>query len=258
MYRPVGWIRVRLRSPEVPSTAGPSHRGCIIEHDTNAFTLSLTGPVIRISVSDNEETVSIHQDVLCSTSEFFKRAVKPEWSSLREDSHIIELPLKDLEALKLYSHWVYFRVVPTPSFPREHDIYSLLCRAYVLGEVLLDWTFKNAIIDIISASTKTIEYFPDGKTVSILYEGTPISSPARRLMVDFYAHVLHDSEDWHSYLDDCPRDFLLDVLKAITFLRPSVNMRPWWDSRETYHGSDPSEVEILYIHAKRALTTSLG
>ncbi|KAF2827182.1 hypothetical protein CC86DRAFT_466009 [Ophiobolus disseminans] len=131
--------------------------------------LSLSGSMIKIRVgaedSSSARIYSVHQDLLTQRSEFFKRATTGSWREVEEK--LTTFLDDDLNTF----NWL------------------LLCRLYVLAEKLQDTAAKDATIDsmLIHASTKAMvaQAHPISDAIRELYEGTPGSSAARRLVVDF-------------------------------------------------------------------------
>ncbi|ORY12758.1 hypothetical protein BCR34DRAFT_600443 [Clohesyomyces aquaticus] len=178
---------------------------------------------------------TFHQGVLSSSSEFFKAALKPEWVERRSEPENIELEHANLGAFKLYVHWLYGGVIPMPTESNSEDTYRRLAYAYVLGEEIMDIKFKNTVLDAFRAASIKFGCFPIGEPVAILtcnqimHDGTPANSPDRHLFVDFAAHVAWDetggrNDDFDMY----PKEFLVDVIKAMVKVRPSAEKTTWW------------------------------
>ncbi|KAF2121786.1 hypothetical protein BDV96DRAFT_129498 [Lophiotrema nucula] len=137
--------------------------------------------------------------------------MKPEWVNSPADA-VITLPDDKEEAVYMYLHWLYSRTVPISANLTHDAAFALLCKAYVLGERLMDIKFKNQIISTIFAQRNEWRYCPVGQSVAILYAGTPETSPARRLFVHLWAYWFRDDESWRDGVDACPKEFLKDVL----------------------------------------------
>jgi hypothetical protein len=175
---------------------------------------SLWRSIITIVVGEKKDKVVIYKAILVESSKFFKKAVKPEWSSLRPDPDSIELEHMDLDTFKLYVHWVYFGAIKLP----EEDVdgvYTALAKAYVLGEELMDVKFKNDTLDTIIDVLWKSDDWPFGEPVAIIYNGTIEKSPARRLMVDICACYVSIHSNRTREFKNCPKDFLLDAMTAL-------------------------------------------
>lgn len=105
----------------------------------------------------------------------------------------------------------------------------------------MDSKLKNAVIDAIVACAKQTLWYPSGEAVRIIYEGTVEGSLGRRLVVDMCAAIGAGSEKWSTGFENCPREFLLDALKATVVLRPPMRDRFWGKEMECYHEDEDGE-----------------
>ncbi|KAF2000438.1 hypothetical protein P154DRAFT_435014, partial [Amniculicola lignicola CBS 123094] len=208
--------------------------------------------IYKIVVGDKAESFNIHTSLLCSSSAFFQTSLKKEWEDMRKDSKTIALQHDDPDAFRMYAHWLYCRKFPLAD--DRDEAYVQLAKAYVLGESLLDAKFKNTILDSIITATTTFDYFPVGQPITIIYEGTPVESPARRLMVDFYVYAMHSGgTSWTRHLGAYPKEFLVDTLTKIPIVRlapASSGSRPWTKSFENYHEEENNSSKTGLFRAK--------
>jgi hypothetical protein len=90
---------------------------------------------------------------------------------------------------------------------------------YVLGDVLQDEGFKNAVIDaIVEVATKSNVYPTAFTSINSVYENTSKSAMLRKLMVDFWAFCY--STKWFEF-EQCkggdgpyPSEYLYEVLRV--------------------------------------------
>ena len=83
-------------------------------------------------------------------------------------------------------------------------------------------------------------HYPVSPAIAILYNGTPQSSLASRLFVDFWVSV--SGEEWMD--ESIPEDFLRDVLKSMFQQRPALKKAfPSVESPERYHVSAPAQAD---------------
>ncbi|KAL6824003.1 hypothetical protein V8C40DRAFT_247034 [Trichoderma camerunense] len=181
--------------------------------------LDLRGRALTVTVgSTNPVTFSVHEHLICATSDYFKTAMKGHWETSTSGS--ITLKEEDPEVFEIYMHWLYFETLPVqndnPGLEGNTE-YIQLAKSYALGELLQDTNFKDAVLDGIllkcrSNATDGQSWFPVGPAIRHIYDGTPESSPARRLLVDLYTY--HGRGDWltdWASKDDLPKQFLLDL-----------------------------------------------
>jgi prefoldin beta subunit len=202
---------------------------------------SLCGKLIKLVVGTGRETVAIqiHQDVLARNSEFFKRAMKPEWAELRDEPDSIDLSSYSPEDVKVYAHWLYAGTIPTKNFDYQNGtksdpIWLDLANAYVFGEKIMDSKYQCAILETFAAIQGEAPDFPCAEAFTIIYDGTPERSPARMLLADMYAYGAHDAEDWKKEFDLLPSEALVDIMRAMVRVRREPHDRPWAKSTENY------------------------
>ena len=179
---------------------------------------SITGSFLEVIVGqENAETFYIHERLFTSHSEFFKRATKEEWSPAKG---VVLLKDDDAATFRLYTGLTYTGFLATKGLLLE---WRRLIQVYVMAERLVDVWAKNRIVDAMHSFI--VELMPKGSRMMAagnidkrichaslhdLYDGTPTGSPARRLVVDFFAD--NGTEGWlRSAHGALPADFLLEV-----------------------------------------------
>lgn len=176
------------------------------------------------------------RDLLRSSSEFFRKATKPEWIELRVDALRVEF---EPDLFKAYIHWLHLATVPRQSDGIDYLDYPYLAKLYVMGEELMDVKFKNAIVDTIVAISIKHTWCPIGEAVSIIYAGTSESSKARRLMVDYCVNNANSDSSWTNEFQNCPKDFLAEVMKEMvkSRVKPVDSQKgfPRLDDLRSYH-----------------------
>ena len=149
--------------------------------------------------------------------------MKEEWKEGQEGT--IPLPNDEPRVFDLYGQWLYRRTIPiidsTIDSGKESTEQDLLVRAYAFGEKIQDTTFQNTILDALIMSTNTPDkqkrrWFPGRALVSRAYEGTPVGSPLRRLMVDL--HNYHGDASWVEGGHN--EEFLVDLVREMYKTRP--------------------------------------
>ncbi|KAF1950250.1 hypothetical protein CC80DRAFT_496899 [Byssothecium circinans] len=144
------------------------------------------------------------------------------------------IPHRDLFAT--YLNYVYTSTLATSELSKDQisklnqtqftqhigKEYLSLAVLYVLGERLQDTKFKNLIVDTIVGLASMISpaktwIAPDRAMITIIYEGTPESSQARRLIADLSTgYTLDSMKSFLGFrLEDYPRHFLRDLVIAV-------------------------------------------
>ncbi|OJD38061.1 btb poz domain containing protein [Diplodia corticola] len=239
----------------------------------------ITGQTISVIVGggdddDNDEESPclflVHRKLICAFSPFFNAACRGPWKEHREG--IVTLPEEDPATFELYVKWLYTGELVDCSSPTTEDedadntadpqgqerkrtvegdpfandqfntVYTILACAYFLGDVLLDHTFKNAVIDALIRRVKQTNRYPCAMA-ALVYENTSSwASPLRRLLVDFYAYA--HKRDWFlgsnraMDMDNGPREFLRDVLVKLVSVQEEgckECLHPWDSDFCQYH-----------------------
>ena len=175
------------------------------------------------------QALSIHRGVLCKSSTFFQRAMKPEWSELREHPNTIDLPDDSVQTVSDYIKWLYYDKMPiklynagkdTPEKAAEEaeKVFVMLAEAYVYGEKIMDAKYKNVVVETILAGIQSSGWNLGPSSVDIIYKGTPSTSSLRRFVADSVAYKAYDDSragvGWMDYLDAYPKEALVDAIKA--------------------------------------------
>jgi hypothetical protein len=174
------------------------------------------------------ETFHVHKDVL-NQSPFFNNALKPEWTAMR-DGRPIEIPDHMPVIFEMYDKWLYSHVLV------ETTNTIALAHMYVLGEEMLDTHFQDAVISAIMSNCATHSIYPVGAQIDIIYTGTTATSPARKLLVDFFLHA--GGKEWvldRDHASNRPADFVNDLLTALMdrSRQPSESL-PWITNPAAY------------------------
>ncbi|KAK4891882.1 hypothetical protein LTR27_009581 [Elasticomyces elasticus] len=124
----------------------------------------------------------VHENAVRPVAEFVKMALTGEWKEATERT----IPLSEDEpaVFHVYQTWLYTRRIDTGS--PDESFYERLIKCYILGEKLLDTTFKDAIMDHILDRISSSQLFQSHLS-SLVYKGTPEGSPLRRLMCELFA-----------------------------------------------------------------------
>jgi len=173
---------------------------------------------VTLVVGPEKTKMTVHGAYLARDLEFFKAALKKEW--VEGQTQVIKLPEEDPKTMAHYMSFVYHNKLPFEHMiPKERRHFNarwpILIDLYVCGERFIHHAIQNAVIEEMLRLThlrcpKGLRWFPTGSIVAAIYEGTPVGSPIRRLIVDM--HVIHGSKDWLS--TNASAEFLMDVTKA--------------------------------------------
>ena len=202
-----------------------------------ASNMEPSDPIIKLKATKHDgktETVNIHRGVLCKSSGFFQKAMRPEWTKSREQADIIDLLDDSVDTVSDYIKWLYSDKMPIKLYNAAADthekkgkeaakVFPRLVEAYVFGEKIIDAKYKNTIMRTVLAAIDVSHCYPGLGAVHIIYKGTPSTSPFRRLLADSVAYVAHDDSErgnaWMKGFDEYPREALVDAIKATVKVR---------------------------------------
>lgn len=159
--------------------------------DLNAHRLG--GDVICVLVGKESHATKffVHTELITNHSELFKAALKRGWKEAEE--RLVRLPEekpKNFENFHsfLYTGKVYSRKLNENKPSENEDLeWSRLSEAWVLSEVLLSSTYKDAVMDTILHKAVTSMKGPETVYLDV-YPKSSEDSPIRRLMVDIAVH----------------------------------------------------------------------
>jgi hypothetical protein len=155
----------------------------------------------------------------------------------------VDLSDEDADLVQDYCQWLYSRklIVKYPSRKKTH---YYLAKMYVFGEKLMDETFQNTVLDAIIAHST--HGYPPAEAIKVIYDGTSKGSPARDLMVDFWAYsftaYLNSAGKLHLFQDTDFLEELVPVLFARRGMPDKSVPRPWVSEPECYHAVPVDEV----------------
>jgi hypothetical protein len=158
---------------------------------------------------------------LARTSQFFTTELQKELPE--GETRTIHLPEEQVDTVLRYLDFVCEEGLPTKytttydALDAYEDAYSHLFELYTLGERVLDAEVQRAVVTetlwLSSLESSDGErWLPDDRAISVIYQGTPVDSPARRMLVDLQvsyglAHSLESDTCDPTYLGDVARAF---------------------------------------------------
>ncbi|KAI5272418.1 hypothetical protein E4T47_04360 [Aureobasidium subglaciale] len=178
-----------------------------VEPEERAILMSPSLPLITVHVTSGHGAMDfgIRQNILEHCSPFFKALLRADSApSLikNEDEPVVPQSPKvsavicleaDLAAFKLYTEWVYSGHLVSDTIRIQDTRSDALGQAYLLGEKLLDYGFKNAVVDAI-LNKINVKGRVNPTLPNLIFDKTCHTSPLRKLLVDL--HVWYSHKDW--------------------------------------------------------------
>lgn len=201
---------------------------------------------VIILVGSPATTFRVNGNILGQNSEFFRAALKKEWTE--GQTRVVQLPEENAATFNTYLNWVYqhdiYLDINEGQTIQEHGQYINYVLAYALGDILMDFDFKDAVSDAFLAATYVKEsgrgerggpWVPSSCVRREIYRMTPDTSLFRKMLVHRMTMAtcckLLD-------LEDSPQ-FVIDVaLKLVEKDPEDVKMAA---AKCKYHEHEPGE-----------------
>jgi len=197
--------------------------------------------LIKVLVGPDKDAYEVHESVL-SASEFFKAALKGEWTEAQEGK--VSLETVKPAMFEVYMQWLYQHRLPEDGHGQQQFTYRSLFEAYVLGDQLQDAAFQEVVIDSIIARAISTHSSPIAPTVGFVYDHSTEHSASRRLVVDLYPWYGFEHTGWLPETDRAmfPVEFLFDRAKNMFKERKRPDRKiPYLESSSCFyhrHGDD--------------------
>ena len=199
---------------------------CETLHNTDKPRIDFRDEVV-VLVGVTEQRFVAHKTMLCESSEFMQTACTERWLGAPEK--VIRLPEQDPVAFDIYLNWRYtgsidlWNGVPNESVrtdsdgvqrPNPGDRYSVIVKCYVLGDMLLDNEFSNALIDSFKDLSRQTHCVPRPKVANLAFELLGFDSPLRKLIVHETAYQA-GTEYFQRLIDKYHPDITKELAKLL-------------------------------------------
>jgi hypothetical protein len=187
----------------------------------------------------------VHQEILVSTSNFFKAALSGRW---KESLGAVDLPEQLPWAFNvyvefLYSGKLYVQQLDKDTGTTEDAEWDYLFELYFLSDAIMDSSLMNTVIDALIEKVRELKLFPLS-CAKLVYHNTAEASTLRRLLVDLHIYLgsadVFDKES--QTIGDVPTEFLFDVLsgakKVGAALYDTKTAFPWDVDQCMYHAHE--------------------
>jgi len=201
--------------------------------------------------------------LICSKSEFFKIACKPEWECGKTDT--VTLDDDDPTIFGIFLTWLKASAKGVPNLlhivdkPLDNTVtsryltqhlYENLVRCFILGDLLQAPAFQNAIMDcvIILAKGYSIQFkqllSSRPEDIGEIYDHTLKGSPLRKFILDGIVSRMNPDQFIETVVDDLlysNQEFIKELLHASLStihameINRGVVQSPWEKDRCHYH-----------------------
>ncbi|KAL9586211.1 MAG: hypothetical protein Q9203_003942 [Teloschistes exilis] len=200
---------------------------------------------IKVGIEPHQHEFTIHTDLLCYYSPFFKKAINSGFAEGK--TGVINLPDDEFEVFEIFQNWLYRDNLELTQV--EASKMTLLLGLWVFGDKLQVPGFQNAAIEALRDRTVGSPRICRLKDILFAFGNTSPASPLRQFIVDLYVWEGTIGESIEKFLrEGYPHDFIVSVVQGYTkqFHRPSAkavkNNRPYAQSAEKYYTQTPAAV----------------
>ena len=154
---------------------------------------------------------TVHRDLLCTNSKFFKAACSKLWAEGSEK--VVRLPEVKVDAFQAYLVWAYTgRVAVNKGAPR--DELTATVDLYLLGDVLDDPSLRNAAMRSLVTSIPVWNVVPYLELVNHIWASTPTESRLRQVIIDVVVMRVGRDGLWSHVTVDHPKEYLHRIAVA--------------------------------------------
>lgn len=187
---------------------------------------------MTVLVGPSRTTWRLHENLLSSSSDFFKSAFNSGFKETLDDQ--LTLPEDDPQAFELFVRWLYTRAMSPPStnaattttmtlpFTTSHPPIQTWLRLYVLASKLLVAELENICVNAAWRYYNVGTRRPDIRDVQYIYENTPEGSGMRRLLQERLTLGMFRGRqnnpvtaEWREVLNETP-DLGFDIVNEIS------------------------------------------
>ena len=162
--------------------------------------------MITILVGEEEHPFTVHKDMLCAKSKFFKAACSKVWASGREK--IVRQPEGMPGDFQIYVEWVYNSKISLDTDDVNKQQNTLM-DLYILGDVLDDYQLRNATLKRLIANTQNGLRL-NSEQLHKVYEFTMAGSPLRKFLVHWVL-MTFEHDDIKAHIARNPAEFVQEL-----------------------------------------------
>ncbi|KAK3697349.1 hypothetical protein LTR37_017494 [Vermiconidia calcicola] len=177
---------------------------------------------VIVRSGDLERTLTVHEDLICSRSDFFKAACSATWANAAEK--VVKLPHSNSRIFRLYLEWIYAKGNDLAGLVRSavkeiedravrDFIYQVLCWLWVLADYLGDRGCKNEVIDTLIRDYNCNSVGVSTRIMAVV-EREAQGSDLERVMIDMAFPVIM-RRDSTEFVDKCPPAWVAQWFKKL-------------------------------------------
>lgn len=144
--------------------------------------------IITVLVGAEERHFTLHQDLVCNSSKFFRAACSETW--LEGQEKLVRLPETDPDVFQEYCKWTYSGSIrgttctAANTQEQKNAELKLLVRMYLLGDLLDDLKLRNRTFHELLHGMTALNRVPSAKVLTSIWNATTAGSLFRKMLVD--------------------------------------------------------------------------
>ena len=210
-----------------------------------------------VYVGAEKKQYTVHEAEITKTSRFFASATNGKWEEVTKNG--IVLPDHEPITFEIYAEWLYSGDIvldhdPPQTLQQSGIVLQQLMELYVLGQFLLDCSFKNAVVDKaleIIDSNSDCDLCPSVEILTYLWSNVPPVCLMKDLIAGEWARTVEEG-DIAAYGKGLSIDIFIDLARHLNSFGDD-DVGPNFENRRTYHEHEdkaPQQWVPLFVHQR--------
>lgn len=158
-------------------------------------------PIITIYVGPEREIFTVHQDLLCYRSDYFKTLLKEQWKEGQTKELIWDEPDDKIEYVETMMDWLYGQKLDIDKLTSEH---LLFCYKFAEKRLMSGW--KNSLMDALRAKHKKEKLYFGPAFVKEAKDLDLMHTPLYTYIVRSFVVGMVNNRDLYKKAGECDAD----------------------------------------------------
>ncbi|THY39224.1 hypothetical protein D6C97_10372 [Aureobasidium pullulans] len=189
-------------SSTTPTTKTPSAVTKAVSVTSKAPPNNCFRGIVVVEVGPEKQAFSIHKDLLCFYSDYFRGAFDSSFKEAAEGK--LSLPTEDPAIFDIFNGFIYTRQLRDATDVKGPNLsFITLVALWIFGDKYIVPALQNKAIDAFKERSDKLRSIPWQLHLRTIYDNTLHGSPLRRIITDMMAYEITVSEK--------PRDKIMEV-----------------------------------------------
>ena len=164
-----------------------------------------------VEVGLEKQAFSIHKDLLCFYSDYFRGAFDSGFKEAVEGK--LSLPTEDPAVFDIFNGFIYTRQLRDATDVQGPDLsFTTLVALWIFGDKYIVPALQNKAIDAFKERSDKLKCIPWHSHLRTIYDNTLHGSPLRRIMTDMMAYeTTVSSKSRDKIMEVYPLEALVDL-----------------------------------------------